>query len=73
VDITVCGPDVSIESQLGRELASAAPDSGVENARTVGIVEGIEQMLMSLARAGVNLAKPGIAEALEDCVTRLKL
>jgi hypothetical protein len=72
VDVTVCGPNVSIESQLARELATTSPDSPVETARNVGVVEGIEHLLMSLARAGVDLAKPGIAEALEDCVQRLK-
>jgi hypothetical protein len=72
VDVTVCGLDVSIESQLARELASSSPESPVEIARTVGVVEGIEHLLMSLARAGVDLAELGIAEALEDCVLRLK-
>ena len=55
VDVTVCGPEVSIESQLARELANSSTDSPVENARTVGVVEGIEHLLMSLARVGVDL------------------
>lgn len=63
---------VSIESQLGRELAKVPTGSPVEHGRVVGLIEGIEQLLMSLARKGIDLAHPAIANALEDCVEQLR-
>ena len=64
--------EVSIESQLGRELSGIPTHSPVEHGRVVGVIEGIEQLLMALARNDVDLARPAIAAALKDCVQQLK-
>jgi len=44
----------------------------VENGRIVGVVEGVEQMLLSLARVGIDLSNPQFAEAIHDCVANLQ-
>lgn len=61
---------VNIESELGRALPSYEDD--LETVRNVGVIEGIEHILMSLARAGVGLSRPEFAVAIRDCVTNLQ-
>lgn len=41
-------------------------------ARKVGVIEGIEHLLMSLARTGVDLSRPEFAVAIRDCVANLR-
>lgn len=71
INVRVEDGNVSIESELGRELAGLGA-TAVESARIVGVIEGIEQLLMSLAKSGVDLSQPEISLALTDCVERLK-
>lgn len=52
IDLRVADEIASIESNL----PVALPDFSdpVENARIVGVVEGVEQLLLSLARVGID-------------------
>jgi hypothetical protein len=52
-----------------RSLASLIP---VENGRIVGVVEGVKQLLLSLARVGIDLSNPQFAPAIKDCVANLQ-
>ncbi|MFM0491070.1 hypothetical protein [Paraburkholderia graminis] len=61
---------VNIESELGRALPSYEDD--LETARKVGVIEGIEHLLVSLARADVDLSRPEFAVAIRDCVAKLQ-
>jgi hypothetical protein len=44
----------------------------VEIGGVVGVVESVEQLLLSLARFGVDLFEPRFAEAIRDCVAKLQ-
>ena len=68
--ITVDDGVANIESNLPEQLAMKS--NAVELGRVVGVVEGIEQLLLSLARAGVDLSGPAFAEAIRDCVEKLQ-
>ncbi len=70
IEVSVDDRKVNIESELARALPTY--DSMVETGRIVGVIEGIEQLLMSLARAGVDLDRPEFAGALRDCVGNLQ-
>ncbi|WP_423383711.1 hypothetical protein [Burkholderia sp. LMG 32019] len=70
IEISVESGSVSIESHLPEVLPSF--DDPVENGRIVGVVEGVEQLLLSLARVGIDLSNPQFAEAIRNCVTRLQ-
>ena len=70
IEIGIDDGVVNIESELARALP--AYDSAVETARKVGVIEGIEQFLMSLARAGLDLGRPEFAAATRDCIANLQ-
>jgi hypothetical protein len=53
---------VSIESNLPEALPSFSDP--VENGCIVGVVEGVEQLLLSLARVGIDLSNPQFAQAI---------
>lgn len=44
----------------------------VENGRIVGVVKGVEQLLLSLARVGIDLSNPQFAQAINDCVAKFQ-
>lgn len=69
IDIRVEDGIASIESHLPEALPSFGDP--VENGRIVGVVEGVEQLLLSLARVGFDLSNPQFAEAVRDCIARL--
>jgi hypothetical protein len=60
----------NIESDLPAALPSFSDP--VENGRMVGVVEGVEQLLLSLARAGIDLSNPQFAQAISDCIANLQ-
>lgn len=70
IDLRVEDGIASIESHLPEAL----PGSGdpVENGRIVGVIEGVEQLLLSLARVGIELSDPQFAQAIRDCVANLQ-
>lgn len=70
--INICIEDgvANIETDLPQMIPSGPAPIGV--GRLVGIVEGIEQLLLSLARVGVDLSAPEFAEAIHDCVANLQ-
>ena len=70
IDLRVEDGIASIES----DLPAALPSFGdpVENGRIVGVVEGVEQLLLSLARVGIDLSNPQFAQAINDCVANLQ-
>lgn len=70
IELEIVGDVVNIESELGRALAPY--DDERETVRKVGVIEGIEHLLMSLARAGVDLSRPEFAVAIRDCVANLQ-
>jgi len=70
IDLRVEDGIASIESRLPEALPSFSDP--VENGRIVGVVEGVEQMLLSLVRVGIDLSNPQYAEAIHDCVANLK-
>ena len=70
IEVSVKGGRTSIESHLPEVLPGF--DYPLENGRIVGIVESVEQLLLSLARVGIDLSNPQFAEAICDCVTRLR-
>lgn len=70
IDLRVEDGIASIESNLPEALASSGDP--VENGRIVGVVEGVEQLLLSLARVGLNLSNPQVAQAIHDCVANLQ-
>ena len=70
IDITVENGVANIESSLPEALPGMS--DSVEVGRIVGVVEGIEQLLLSLAGVGVDLSAPQFAEAIRDCVTKLQ-
>jgi hypothetical protein len=69
IDLRVEDGIVSIESNLPDALPVFSDP--VENGRIVGVVEGVEQLLLSLARVGIDLSNPQFAEAIHDCVSNL--
>ncbi|MEQ0777916.1 hypothetical protein ABLT15_37065 [Paraburkholderia tropica] len=69
IDLRVEDGIASIESNLPEALPSSRDP--VENGRIVGVVEGIEQLLLSLARAGIDLSNPQFAQAIHDCIANL--
>ncbi|GAB7549329.1 hypothetical protein CS8_090310 [Cupriavidus sp. 8B] len=71
IEIEVSAGKANIESELGRAIPGP-PDNSIENARVVGVIEGMEQLLMSLALAGIDLSAPEFSAALRDCVARLQ-
>lgn len=70
IELEIVGDVVNIESELGRALSPY--DDERETVRKVGVIEGIEHLLMSLARAGVDLSRPEFAVAVRDCVANLQ-
>ena len=70
IELEIVDECANIESELGRALAPYTDD--LETARKVGVIEGIEHLLMSLARAGVDLSRPEFAVAIRDCVANLQ-
>jgi adenylate cyclase len=71
IEIEALGKSLSLESELARALPTH-PAGTLENARLVGVIEGIEHMLMASGRAGLDLASPAIARIVEDCVASLQ-
>lgn len=69
IDLTVEDGIASIESNLPEALPSFSDP--VENGRIAGVVEGVEQLLLSLARVGIDLSNPQFARAIHDCVANL--
>ncbi|WP_197520404.1 hypothetical protein [Paraburkholderia tropica] len=69
IDLRVEDGIASIESNLPEALPSFS--DRVENGRIVGVVEGVEQLLLSLARVGIDLSNPKFAQAIHDCVANL--
>jgi hypothetical protein len=61
----------SIESCLG-EVLSSDNHEAEESLRVVGVIEGIEHLLMSLAKAGVDLTLPLYVTAVRDCIENLR-
>ncbi|WP_296651348.1 hypothetical protein [Paraburkholderia sp.] len=70
IDLRVEGGIASIESHLPESLPSYSDP--VENGRIVGVVEGVEQLLLSLARVGIDLSNPQFTQAIHDCVANLQ-
>ncbi|WP_321918016.1 hypothetical protein [Paraburkholderia sp. J11-2] len=70
VEISIEDGCASIESHLPEALPGFRDP--VENGRIVGVVEGIEQLLLSLARVGIDLSNPQFAVAIRDCVAKLQ-
>jgi hypothetical protein len=70
IEIEMTAGVPSIESELGRAIP-CPPGNPVEIARVVGVIEGMEMLLLSLARTGVDLSAPEFSVALRDCVSRL--
>lgn len=70
IDLRVEDGIASIESCLPEALPSFSDP--VENGRIVGVVEGIEQLLLSLVRVGIDLSHPQFAQAVHDCVANLQ-
>jgi hypothetical protein len=70
IELTVEGGSANIESHLPEALPSFGDP--IENSRIVGVVEGVEQLLLSLARVGIDLSNPHFAEAIRDCVAKLQ-
>lgn len=70
IDLRLEDGIASIESCLPETLPSFSDP--VENGRIVGVVEGIEQLLLSLARVGIDLSHPQFARAVCDCVANLQ-
>lgn len=70
IELTVEDGNASIESQLPEALPSF--HDPVENGRKVGVVEGVEQLLLSLARVGIDLSDAHFSEAIRDCVANLQ-
>lgn len=70
IDLRVEDGIASIESDLPEALP--AFNDPIENARIVGVVEGVEQLLLSLARVGIDLSNPQFAEAIHDCLINLQ-
>ncbi|WP_177309699.1 hypothetical protein [Burkholderia ubonensis] len=68
IDLRVEDGIASIESDLPLPSFS----DPVENGRIVGVVEGVEQLLLSLARVGIDLSNPQFAQAINDCVANLQ-
>lgn len=69
IDLRVEDGIASIESNLPEALPSFSDP--VENGRIVGVVEGVEQLLLSLARVGIDLSNPQFAQAIQDCIAKL--
>ncbi|MDN7861649.1 hypothetical protein QZM81_38185 [Burkholderia cepacia] len=70
IDLRVEAGNASIESNLPEALPNFSDP--VENGRIVGVVEGVEQLLLSLARVGIDLSNPLFAQAINDCVANLQ-
>jgi hypothetical protein len=70
IDLRVEDGIASIESDLPEALPSFSDP--IENGRIVGVVEGVEQLLLSLARVGIDLSNPQFAQAINNCVANLQ-
>lgn len=70
IDLRVEDGIASIESCLPEALPGFSDP--LENGRIVGVVEGVEQLLLSLARVGIDLSNPQFAQAIRDCVANLQ-
>ena len=70
IDVRVEDGIASIESDLPEVLPSFSDP--VESGRIVGVIEGVEQLLLSLARVGIDLTNPQFAQAIKDCVANLQ-
>ncbi|WCM21792.1 hypothetical protein NDK50_10210 [Paraburkholderia bryophila] len=70
IDLRVEDGIANIESDLPAALPGFSDP--VENGRMVGVVEGVEQLLISLARAGIDLSNPQFAQAINDCIANLQ-
>ncbi|CAD6563014.1 hypothetical protein LMG24235_08256 [Paraburkholderia sabiae] len=70
IDLQVEDGIASIESHLPDALPVFSDP--VKNGRIVGVVEGVDQLLLSLARVGIDLSGPLFAQAIGDCVTNLQ-
>jgi hypothetical protein len=71
IEIEVRDGIPSIETSLGEVLADDALGAE-ETLRVVGVIEGIEHLLMSLAKVGADLTLPVYAQALRDCIGNLR-
>jgi hypothetical protein len=71
IEIEVRDGTPSIESSLGEVLADDTLGAE-ETLRIGGVIEGIEHLLMSLAKAGADLTLPVYAQALRDCIVNLQ-
>lgn len=70
IDLRVEEGIASIESHLPEALPSFSDP--IENGRIVGIIEGVEQLLLSFVRVGIDLSNPQFAQAIQDCVANLQ-
>jgi hypothetical protein len=70
IELSVDHGSASIESHLPEALPTFRDP--IENSRIVGVIEGVEQLLLSLARVGIDLSNPHFAEAIRDCITNLQ-
>lgn len=69
IEVEALNGRIAIESNLGEVLGST-PEDVRDSLRVVGVIEGIEHLLMALAQAGANLSEPVFAEAVEHCVSQ---
>ncbi len=70
IELRVGDGIASIEADLPEVLPRSSDP--VENERIVGDVEGVEQLLLSLARVGIDLSNPQFVQAINDCVANLR-
>ena len=70
IDLRVEDGIASIESDLPDALPSFSDP--VENGRIVGVFEGVEQLLLSLVRVGIDLSNPQFTQAIKDCIANLR-
>lgn len=70
IELSIDNGVANIESELARELPTY--DSMVETARVVGVIEGIEHLLVALAHAGLDLGQPQYADAIRACIAGLQ-
>jgi len=71
IEVDVRGKNLSVESELAGALPAHAHGT-LENARLVGVIEGMEHMLMAFARAGIDLQSAAVVRAIESCVASLQ-
>lgn len=70
IELSIDNGIANIESELARALPTY--DTMVETARVVGVIEGIEHLLVALALAGLDLGQPQFADAIRACVVSLQ-